>query len=364
MSEGPPTGILAGPAGLETAGALAAAMPGATLVSLGWRLGRPAAPRATSPAALEAWLAGRADRPAADQPTATGPRPRRAAALPAGAALIVCGLAPWVAAIPKLQARRPDLRVVALAERPTAGPWPEHHPPGAAAAARGAFAAMAAGAALVVVPEHGIADELGTAGRGGRPILVEPLPSWLARSSGAAGLPWPDAPLMVACGPIEARANTLLLLHLWRDGLARGAAVPKLVLAGPRGRQVEEIAPLLDWNAALRPLVAEAPGLAPAALRRLVESARAVLVPDFADPPAELMRDLLVLGVRVIAADTPVARRLGLTPRLDPLDGPGWREAIADAAGSARTPGPHPSPALPDWPGYAMRLLAAIRALP
>lgn len=363
MSDGPPIGILVGAAGLGTASALAEAMPGARLVSTGWRFGRRPAPRTTSPAALEAWLAGRADRPAADRPAASGPRPMRAAALPEGATLIACGLAPWSTALPTLLARRPDLRIVALAEEPTAGTWPEHHRPETAAAVQGAFAAMAAGAALVVAPEHGIADELGTAGRGGRPVLVTPLPSWLARPS-AADLPWPDVPLMVACGPLEARANTLLLLHLWRDGLARGAALPKLVLAGPRGGQVEEIAPLLDWNAALRPLVAEAPGLPPAALRRLVEGARAVLVPDFADPPAALMRDLLALGVPVIAAETPAARRLGLTPRLDPLDGPGWREAIAGAAGSGRPPRPHPAPALLDWPGYATRLLAAIRALP
>lgn len=365
MRDGPPIGIwlAADSRGAPAARALAHAMSGARLVAAGWRFGRPAPPgRRTSPASLEAWLAGEGLRPARETAASTGDRrPARAMSLAAGAALIVCGPEPWDGALPRLLARRPDLRVVALAEAATRDRWPEFYP---AAAARGAPAAMASTAALVVLPEAEGSAHFGMAARGARPVLVEPLPSRLAGTEAGAACPsLSDRPYMVACGPIEARANTLLLLHLWREGLARGASLPKLVLVGERGPQVEEIAPLLDWNAALRPLVAEAPGLPPAALRRLIENARAVLVPDFAGPPAVLMRDLLALGVPMLAADTPAARRLGIAPRLDPLDGPGWRAAIAAAA--ATRPSPHRTPPpLPDWPGYAVRLLAAIRGLP
>lgn len=364
MSEGPPIGILATMGSTEAVAALSGAMPDARLVSVGWRFGRAAGrSRAVSPAALDAWLAGKADRPATPQAMPAGPHPAAATALRLGATLIVCGLDPWVAAVPKLMARRPDLRVVALAAEPTACTWPEYVSPAAAATADDALAALAGGSALVVVPERGTAARMERAGRGARPLLVEPRPSCLA-GAGSALPHLPPQPVMIAYGPIEARANTLLLLHLWRESLARGTGFPKLVLAGGRGRQVEEIAPLLDWNAALRPRVAEAPGLPPAALRRLIAGSHAVLVPDVATPPAELMRDLLALGVPVIAADTPAARDLGITPRLDPLDGPGWREAIAAAAAAARPPRPDPPAVLPDWPDYATRLLAAIRTLP
>lgn len=367
MSEGPPIGILTTRTVSEAAvvPALAEALPGGVLVSAGWTFGRTAgAQRRTSPAALDAWIAGEADRPRADVATSARLHVASAMTLPEGVPLIVCGLEPWAATMSKLLARRPDLRVVALVEELTVGTWPEYAPPATAAAAQDALATMAAKAALVVVAERGLAEPLATAGRGARTVHIEPLPSRLAGPSGAAGPPLPHGRVMVACGPIEARANTLLLLLLWRDGLTRGADLPKLVLAGPRGQQIEEIAPLLDWNAALQPLVAEAPGLSPAALRRLVEGAHAVLVPDFAGPPAGLMRDVLALGVPVIAADTPEAQRLGLAPRLDPLDGPGWREAIASAAVSRRPGRPGQPPVLLDWPGYVTRLLAAIRSLP
>lgn len=366
MSERPAIGILTGPAAPEAAVALAlaAAMPGAMLVSLGWRFGRAATPGLkTAPAALDAWLAGKADRPRAEATLrADKPHVAKATALPDRAIVIVCGLEPWAAAVPRLLARRPDLRAVALITEPVACSWPEYRAPAVAAVAQASLGTIAAKAALVVVPERGTADSL-HASRTSRPILVEPLPSCLA-GTGAAGSLLPPGSPMVACGPIEARANTLLLLHVWRDGLTRGAALPKLVLAGPRGQQIEEIAPLLDWNAALRPQVTEAPGLSPAALRRLVEGASAVLVPDFARPPAGLMGDLVALDIPVIAADTPTAQRLGLKVRLDPLDGPGWREAIATAARTERPPRPDRPATLLDWPGYATRLLAAIRALP
>ncbi|MGH6847686.1 MAG: glycosyltransferase family 1 protein, partial [Methylocella sp.] len=74
-------------------------------------------------------------------------------------------------------------------------------------------------------------------GRAGMPILVAPAPAapaFLRREPVDPALA--DKPYFVTCGTIEPRKNHLLLLHVWRELVARdGASSPKLVLIGSRG---------------------------------------------------------------------------------------------------------------------------------
>lgn len=321
---------------------------------------------------LAVWFRGAADA----TPLAAALAARRPAPLlvgrtppPHGTTVIVAGLEAWAGPWPALLSRRPDLRAVAVLDEPLDWDWPEFVAPAACATAERATAALAgaalAGAApLVIVPDAAAAAAIRHRfGPAGPQVAIEPVPSSLAGTEVDPAPAPAVAPFMVALGPIEARSNALLLLQLWRDGLARSLALPRLVLAGPRGQDVEEIAPLLDWNPWLRRQVTEAPELDGPALRRLITGARAILAPDFAAPAAALLRDAVALGVPVIAADTPQAHALGLTPLLNPIDGPGWRAAIL--AVSAQAPAPPPSlPRLLDWPGYAERLVARAEALP
>ncbi len=338
--------------------ALAAVRPEATLVAFGRARSRPAP--AVDPAGLWRWLAGTGDRP-----TVSGVR---TAAIPVGAGrsipdhalLLVEGWEAWETPLPSLLARRPDLRTVALLAWPTACEWPEYMAAGAERAARRGLDALARSGAMVVLSDTSVAERLAATVQPAGPVLVEPPPSVLAGTFAATDPTLAAVPYVLAAGPLEARANTVLLLQVWRDALAKGIAMPKLVLAGSRGHQIEDIAPLLDWNDALRPLVAEAPGLPAQAMRRLIDNARALLVPDVAGAPTALMRDTRALGTPVIAAATPEARALGFAPLLDPFDGPGWRARVIAAA---QVEGTHTlATPLTTWSDYATRILDHARS--
>ena len=315
-------------------------------------LGLPAEARdpAKAFAPLALWLRGQGPRPA--MLPAPPPSPQTP---PPGALLVVNGLEPWADGRVGRLLRRRDLKVVTVLGRPPALDWPEY----VDGPTRSALTDALAASALVLVPGEAAAASLTAAmpaGATARVAVEGAIPSGLAGVTAPATADL--SPYVLAAGPTEARANTALLLHLWRDALAKGVAMPRLVLLSGRGRQIEEAAPLLDWNEALRPHVAEAPPLSGASLTTLVAGAHALLAPDFGAPDAPLMRDAARLGCPVVAADTPEARALGIERRLSPLDGPGWRSAIA--ALGAPSPGSVEGADLPDWPSLMFRLGAMV----
>ena len=164
-----------------------------------------------------------------------------------------------------------------------------------------------------------------------------------------------ESPYVVAVGPIDARANILLLLQGLRDLVAHGDRPPKLVLVGKRGRQIEQVAPMLDWCEAIRPFVAEAPDLDADGLRKLIFNARALVAPAFAASEAALLRDVQMIGTPVIASDIPSHRdALGSDAELlHPLDGVGWREAIRRSAQARPAAGPDAA-ALRQWSDWLL----------
>ena len=172
------------------------------------------------------------------------------------------------------------------------------------------------------------------------PILVAPTPM----SPVFAGPGEPDARLagsayFVCCSTIEPRKNHLLLLHVWRELVARlGAAAPRLVLVGKRGWQFGPVADLLSRAPAMRSHVLEVRGLTTPGLRRLLDGARALLMPTFGEGYGLPVHEALAAGVPAITSDIPVFAGIDspLLTRLSPIDGEAWLQAIVRAASGSR----------------------------
>ena len=183
------------------------------------------------------------------------------------------------------------------------------------------------------VVREALQRRLAELGRRDMPILVAPPPadstfSCTARTETITG----RHPYFVICGTIEPRKNHSLLLHIWRDVVARlGQMAPKLVVIGVRGWENEHVKDLLErCPTGLRGHVIEASGLPTPSVKRLLLGARALLMPSFAEGYGLPVIEALAAGVPVIASDIPVFHEIGgdrlLT--IDPTDGPKWRDAI------------------------------------
>lgn len=187
-------------------------------------------------------------------------------------------------------------------------------------------------------------------GRIGLPICVAPLPVapvFAAPRSKNPGLC--ETPYFVMCGTIEPRKNHLMLLHVWRQlAIKHGSSAPKLVVIGNRGWKYDLVADLLENSPLLHSHVIEVSGLTTPALKSVFDGARALLMPSFAEGYGLPVREALMAGLRVIAADIPAFRGIK-DPRLSllsPINGDAWLamiEAFAapDLPGemSARIPG-------------------------
>ena len=88
-------------------------------------------------------------------------------------------------------------------------------------------------------------------------------------------------PYFIQCGTIEPRKKfNSTMLHVVRQSMARhGPRAPKLVLVGRRGWENENVVDLLERAPTLRGYVLEASGMPTPVLRRLLASARALLMP-------------------------------------------------------------------------------------
>ncbi|MGH6864549.1 MAG: glycosyltransferase, partial [Methylocella sp.] len=154
------------------------------------------------------------------------------------------------------------------------------------------------GAGAIVTTEvvkAALKRHLATLGRTGMPILIAPAPVapifWRRDPVDSA---LADNPYFVTCGTIEPRKNHLVLLQVWRELVRRdGATAPKLVLIGSRGWENENAVDLLQRCASIREHVIEVAGLSTPCLKRLLDGARALLMPSFAEgyglPVAEAM---------------------------------------------------------------------------
>jgi glycosyltransferase involved in cell wall biosynthesis len=182
------------------------------------------------------------------------------------------------------------------------------------------------------VVEGALREYIAKLGRSDLPILVAPLPV----ASTFLQLEAPDVelratPYFLQCGTLEPRKNHLMILHLWRELVARhGSLAPKLVLVGARGWENQNIVALLERCAALKNHVLEVSGLATPSLKRLMTGARGVLMPSFAEGYGLPLVEALAVGAPTIASDLPVFREIAgdRFTGISPIDGAGWLQAI------------------------------------
>ncbi|MGY2047308.1 glycosyltransferase family 4 protein [Methylobacterium sp. JK268] len=163
------------------------------------------------------------------------------------------------------------------------------------------------------------------------PVTVGPLGGEPAFSDRSGAALVPDRPTFLACGTIEPRKNYIGLLTLWRDLDARlGPRTPRLVIAGRRGWESENLIDLLDRCPAVRRHVVEVAGLSTAGLVRLMRGATALLMPSFAEGYGLPLIEAAAAGLPVVASDLPVHREVAGTfaEFLHPLDGLGWGRAV------------------------------------
>jgi glycosyltransferase involved in cell wall biosynthesis len=226
-------------------------------------------------------------------------------------------------------------------------------------------------AALVTtnVVREGLAAQLSPLGRTDFPVCVAPIP--VAPIFATAPAPDPalrEVPYFVICSTIEPRKNHLLLLQVWRELVRRdGAGAPKLVIVGGRGWKFEAVAALLDRSPALRDHVVEVSGLTTPSLKRLLDGARALLMPSFAEGYGLPVVEALTAGVPVIASDIPVFREIcgNRATLISLLDGERWLATIREFArlyaGTARAHAP--AATVPSWDDYFARIDAFVNAL-
>jgi glycosyltransferase involved in cell wall biosynthesis len=167
-------------------------------------------------------------------------------------------------------------------------------------------------------------------------------------------------PYFVMLGTIEPRKNHLLALNVWRRLIEDlGEAAPTLVLIGQRGWECENVADLLDRSPRLAGRVIELSQCADNELAGWLTGARALLFPSHAEGFGLPMIEALAAGTPVLASDLGVFREIAgdVPDYLDPLDGPGWLNAILDylpaesvrrAAQVTRNAGYSP----PDWASH------------
>ncbi len=195
------------------------------------------------------------------------------------------------------------------------------------------FAEIAAGA-IVSTPAvaEALLSYIKALGRRTLPLLIQPLavsPTFHQPREHEERLA--AQPYFIICGTIEPRKNHLLLLNLWRElGRSLGPATPKLVVAGARGWENENIVDMLERCPTIRDHVIEASGLSTPSLKRLIDNARALLMPSFAEGYGLPVAEALTAGTPVLASNLPSLRAMegSAITWLDPVDGLGWLAAI------------------------------------
>jgi glycosyltransferase involved in cell wall biosynthesis len=259
-----------------------------------------------------------------------------AAALPKGARYLNVSQFPlWIPDYFRWLKRRPDLKGVFFIHDLLPIETPEYFREGEYGRHLRRLSNLADfGAAAIVttqVVKEALRHHLAQLGRTNMPILVAPIPAAPIFSEGVATPPELGPPYFVACGTIEPRKNHLLLLHVWRELVRReGPAAPKLVLIGARGWENENVVDLLERCRTIGDHVIEASGVSTPSLKALLDGARALLMPSFAEGYGLPIGEALAAGTPVIASDIPAFRECagGRILRISPIDGEKWLETV------------------------------------
>jgi glycosyltransferase involved in cell wall biosynthesis len=143
-------------------------------------------------------------------------------------------------------------------------------------------------------------------------------------------------PYFVMLGTIEPRKNHILMLQCWQrlGEQWKDGAMPKLVLIGQRGWDIEHVERLLYRSEVCRSLVSVRSNCDDTELAIWLRHARALLFPSFAEGYGLPLIEALAQGTPAIASDLDAFREIAgdIPDYLDPLDGLGWLQAITDFA--------------------------------
>ena len=218
--------------------------------------------------------------------------------------------------------------------------FPEFCSPGALERHIGRLATVSAHARLAIVnsrdSQRAVAAALARAGparagdrRSCRWRSTRPSPACAKRRRGG-----PQTPYFVYVGTIEPRKNLLFLLAVWRRLVERhGERAPRLVIAGRRGWENENIVDVLERSRALAPFLAEASDLTDAGLARLMADSAALVAPSFTEGFGLPVVECLAAGAPAIVSDIAAHREVGedYATFADAIDGPAWVAAIEAA---------------------------------
>jgi glycosyltransferase involved in cell wall biosynthesis len=141
----------------------------------------------------------------------------------------------------------------------------------------------------------------------------------------------PQIPYFAYVGTIEPRKNLLFLLAVWRRLVeSHGEAAPRLVIAGRRGWENENIVDVLERSRQLAPYVAEVSDLTDAGLARLMADSAALVAPSFTEGFGLPVAECLAAGAPAIVSDIAAHREVGEDYAVfaDAIDGPAWVTAI------------------------------------
>lgn len=135
-----------------------------------------------------------------------------------------------------------------------------------------------------------------------------------------------------------------------------GAAAPKLIIIGNRGWDNENAINLLERCQTIGNHVLEVSGLSTPDFKRLLDGARALLMPTFAEGFGLPVIEALTACVPVVASDLEVFADMsaGRITTISPINGERWLETIRQLARVQPTPAAagHEKKPAPDWANY------------
>ena len=139
-----------------------------------------------------------------------------------------------------------------------------------------------------------------------------------------------EDPYFLMVGTLEPRKNHLFVLNVWRQLAELMERPPRLVIAGKRSWMSEAILGTIERSPSLKPHVCAVYGLGDDALRQLLGSARALLMPSFAEGFGIPVIEALDAGIPVVASDIPIFHEVtkGAGVFLGPLDAPAWVRTV------------------------------------
>jgi glycosyltransferase involved in cell wall biosynthesis len=138
-------------------------------------------------------------------------------------------------------------------------------------------------------------------------------------------------PYFVILSTIEPRKNHALLLKIWRDMIEQNLpSIPRLVIIGQRGWDVDDIIKQLEQDEALKPHVLELSSCSDETLANYLQHAQALLFPSFVEGFGMPLVEALSIGVPVIASDISAFHEISgdIPEYIDPTNTDAWRQKI------------------------------------